>query len=327
MELRPQDLGNSLFSTLMNVRAVTQRTGTQANSAPTNSPNAIKSAPAAFRKLERFWLRKSGVSEEQAEIAARAARGVTFGMAIGLPLSGAGFALPMFLLAGSNLSISLLFGAIWAGLGAVGFFVPASILKRMVEASVSEAEIDVLLDAARDPLEKDLLSLIREMVRRDVLPESLAETVRAATGHLAEAIHSLPPAAPQSAERAPEALLADAETIHAKGLSEADPVVSESLLRRADAMRRSAEAIGRSQQALRRGAALRDELTAQIEALRFGLASYAADETRAGELAALADSARSIARHATANATARAELERFTAAPEPEPVLRAGNRG
>jgi hypothetical protein len=126
-----------------------------------------------------------------------------------------------------------------------------------------------------------------------------------------EAIGSLP-ALPAMDGELPDAdaLQADAQTLHKRALAESDSVVADSLERRADALARQAEALEHARLGLRRAVALREELSAQIEALRLGLSAYytggRTDETA---LTQLATSARAVAGEATSLARATAELD------------------
>ena len=114
-------------------------------------------------------------------------------------------------------------------------------------------------------------------------------------------------------------------------------MIGESLERRADALERRADAHDRSAQYVRRSAALRSEIEAQIEALREGLSAFNAGMIATGDMAHLSESARRVASEAVSAADAREEVESWLSSPppaaqaspaaEPERVATVGRRG
>ena len=150
--------------------------------------------------------------------------------------------------------------------------------------------------------------LLRDILRHDGLPTRAEEELRTSLRALGDAIVGLPPLPPESASQDPKLLLDEAEACRQRGIHEADPTVSESLLRQAEALARSADAVARSAQMFRRNADLRDELRVQADALRLGLAAQSPDRSGAGELTTLAEATRRVAAEAASLAAARAEL-------------------
>ncbi len=194
---------------------------------------------------------------------------------------------------------------------------PHRTLRRICQSAVAEVEIEAFLTEAHDPLEKTYLMLLRDALRHTELPKPAEEELRAALRALGEAIEHLP--APEGIASDPDALRTEADVLRQQGLSEPDQTISESLLRQADARARSAESVARAQLALRRSATLRDELSAQAEALRIGLAAQKPEQKNASsELAQLAESARRVAAEAVSLADARIEIECYGPAPETE---------
>ena len=275
--------------------------------------------------IGRWWLRGLDLdSEQQAKVLA-SVRGVTRGVSAGLIGGfGGGFGTNALLMgiisathdsSGPGPALAAIFGTLALGGIGAGIAAPRAMLRRWVANSLTESELDELSSHAEDALEKSFYALIRDAVRIENAPENVAAEVRSAIATLGQAIESLPALASTDATLDGETLRAEAAEVRARGMAESDAVVSESLLRRADALDRQAEALGHSAQAIRRAAALRDELAAQVEALRLGLGAYYSGGAVApedGSLARLASSARTVATEASALARANAELDSQT---------------
>ena len=166
-----------------------------------------------------------------------------------------------------------------------------------------------------DELEQGFLSLVRECLRYETIPDAIQDELRSTLRSLGDAISALPPVSEQEVGGTLEAmdLRGDAQLLLARAERETDPVVSGSLRRQADALyerSRSAEHAGRVS---RRTRALRDELRAQIDALRAALPQFGkAAQTVSADtrnFARLAESVRGVAREAVAVADAQMELE------------------
>ena len=109
----------------------------------------------------------------------------------------------------------------------------------------------------------------------------------------------------------------------AEARAEADAAVAASHERRADALERSASAAQRSQTLMRRAAALRGEMLAQIESLRLGLVGFETASGDVSSLASLADAVRVVAEESVSVTDARKELDAvLPGAPPVETILR-----
>ncbi|MGC4042384.1 MAG: hypothetical protein QM758_01090 [Armatimonas sp.] len=329
MDIRPTDLGSKRCAQLVlgRVAPYVSRSGAAQFPRSTVTPTSIGA-------LGRYWLKGLDVDEETGAALLAATRGFTGGIVGGFAGGfGGGFGGPAIgMLAGglagrgNDSTVMLILGSVFAVAGVGGIFAgltaPRAYLKRWASTPLSEGEIDALLHETSDALEKAYLGLVREAVRIQGAPEKAADEVRSAIKTVGEAIASLPPLPVMDGDLPDaDALRADAAALHKKALAEADPVVSESLERRADALARQADALGHSQLGLRRAAALREELSAQIEALRLGLSAYyTAGHTDETALTQLATSARAVAGEATSLARATAELD---AGPQ---LVQAGRR-
>ena len=319
MNLLPTDLG--LRRCVSVVRAVVTPGGLH-QSAPSASIGDVR----PIGTLGRWWLRGLNLDDASGAAILAAVRPATIGMVGGMAGGfGGGFGGPAIGMlmgavfghdrdAASLAVVGSLFGALGLSGIVLGLSLPRTMLRRTLGTPLSEAHIDRLLASAEDDLERRYLTLVRDAVRIESAPEKVIAEVRAAIATLGQALDSLPANAKFDDGLDGDALRSEAEAVRARGLAEPDAVVSDSLLRRADALERQAEALGHSAQAIRRAAALRDELSAQIDALRLGLSAYysgysggePADPER---LTRLASSARAVATEAGALALARAELD------------------
>ena len=174
---------------------------------------------------------------------------------------------------------------------------------------LNEAEVEELLYTEDDDLERSFLLLVREALRQQHLPEAAETELREAIRVLGTALDRLPPAPSQTAQRDAESLRTEARNLRQQALQEADRVAADSLERRADALERSASAVEKSSTLLRRNSLLRQELQAQLEALRLELTSTSVVGADTSGLAQVASVARGVAREADALATARTELD------------------
>ncbi|WP_395140168.1 hypothetical protein, partial [Armatimonas sp.] len=187
--------------------------------------------------------------------------------------------------------------------------IPGGLLRRWGKAPLNEHELDMLLAQEEDELERSYLLLIRETLAQPNLPEAAQKELKEAIKVLGMALDRLPPAPAETANRNTESLRTEADELRRQALSETDRVASESLERRADALKRSATAMEKSATLLRRNSLLRQELQAQLEALRLELGSTSVSGVDATSLAQVASVARGVAREADALVTARAELD------------------
>ena len=109
----------------------------------------------------------------------------------------------------------------------------------------------------------------------------------------------------------------------AEARAEAGAAVAASHERRAEALERSASAAQRSHILMRRAAALRGEMLAQIESLRLGLAGFETAPGDVSSLTSLADAVRVVAEESVSVTDARKELDAvLPGAPPVETILR-----
>ena len=103
--------------------------------------------------------------------------------------------------------------------------------------------------------------------------------------------------------------------VSSEAATESDPVVAESLERRIGALEYALRSADRSALLARRSHALREEMRAQIQAVRVGLATLRDGAGDVGRFSTIADSVRRVAGEANAVADARAELDAASSAP------------
>lgn len=326
MDIIPADLGTRHLVAVVQARALSVQGGMRHH----GRLSQRLASGAAHRSpgwLGKFWLRGTNLDEQTGLEVLEAVRPVTSGLAGGMAGGfGGGFGVPAAMMGlvvatGTKDSppafLGALFGTFALGGIAAGVTLPRTYLRRWLSTPLSEGEIEDRLAAASDDLERNFLALVRDATRQSDLPDAATKEVREAIRTLGAALEKLPSLIGPAEGTDPESLRRDAAQIHARALAETDSVVADSLLRRAEALERSAEALGRSALVLRRSAALRDELAAQTEALRLGLAAYYSGAgADPANLSRLAESARGVAREATTLADARAELDAY-----PKPVV------
>ena len=257
--------------------------------------------------LGRLWARGANSPPEVAAAGLDAMRGQTYGIVYGMVGGSIGFWVPAIALAASGEHlIGFLMGASGAFLSGFGLWVPGYGLRRVCRPPVSTAEVEALHASTADELELAYLRLVADAVRQGIAPEA-AERVRAALRAVGEAIDLLPAVALPRASV--DTLRAEAAQAQAEARAETDSVVAASHERRAEALGRSASAAHRSQTLMRRAAALRGEMLAQIESLRLGLAGFETASGDVSSLASLADAVRVVAEESVSVADARAELD------------------
>ncbi len=330
MDIYLQDLGRGRQAALLQWRVsfLNNQPGAQRYAGrlmPSSAAAGGGGTPPRLGPMGRIWALSTGISPEVAAAGLDAMRGQTYGMTWGLTSGSLGFWMPAIGLAASGQHEV---AAFMAGLGAlmsgVGLWVPGYWLRRVCRPPVSAAEVEALHGSTTDELELAYLRLIADAVRQDVAPEA-AERVRAALCAVGEAIDLLPAVALPRASV--DTLRVEAAQAQAEARSETDPVVAASHERRAEALERSASATRLSQTLMRRTAALRGEMLAQIESLRLGLVGF---ETTSGDvsiLTSLADAVRAVAEESVSVADARTELDAVlpgASAMEMEQRLRAG---
>jgi hypothetical protein len=177
--------------------------------------------------------------------------------------------------------------------------------RRLLEAPLSAEEVERLLEKTPGSMDRRFLELVRDAVRQ---PGSAAaeENVQEALGSLAAAIERLPPI--ETAPLDTAALREEAQALELQAGTEPDRVTAESLERRARALLYSAQTHEHSALMFRRATALRNEIEAQMTAMREGLIALHAQALDAAGFAELASSAREVATEAVRLAAAREEL-------------------
>lgn len=311
MNLLPVDLGQRRYGTILAERAHAAMAGSRRGPIG-GSPPPKPSRPGQKERLGalgRLWTQGTGLDPDTARIGLEATRPLTTGMMVGLVGGSTGFLAPTLVgLASSQPTVAVVFGTLWFMMASVGLSVPAIQFRRINNRPLSANELDSLMPAsADDPLERAYLSLVRDAIRQSI-PADAEDEVRAAIRTLGEALDRLPPATSPASLDVP-ALRDEAAAARAKAVTEPDPVISDSLTRRADALTRSADAADRSQLLMRRSQALREEMAAQTESLRLGLSAFYTGATDVATLSRLADSVRGVASEAGSVAAAREELD------------------
>ncbi|MBB6053534.1 hypothetical protein [Armatimonas rosea] len=309
MELQPADLGPNRSVEIFRMRAVAQFSQGNAPGGRLRSAFATKTGSNA---LTRFWAKESGLAPEVAEKAIQEVRGQLLGILVGMGGGlGCSFAMQSAILGSlANMpALAAAMGAASVGGFAAGGLVPRNYVRRWGTTPLSPQELDLLVTQEDDPLARSFLLLVREAQSQTNLPDAAQNELKEAIRVLGLALERLPSAPAETALRDTESLRAESGSLRQQALTETDRVAADSLERRADALERSASAMEKSATLLRRNSLLRQELQAQIEALRLELGSTVVTGTDTTSLAQVASVARGVAREADALATARAELD------------------
>lgn len=311
MELIPADLGDSRAIALFQMRSMQA----YANQRPTRRLRSTLLRTGKSTFLSRMWAKETGLQGEAAETAIKSSSGQLYGLVGGLGGGwGLGFGMPALMMATQaqkpeHLLIAGIFGAFSVAGLTIAALVPRNMVRRWGKTPLSEQELEALLQAEDDELERSYLLLIRETLSQKCLPAAAQVELKEAIKVLGMALDRLPPAPAETSLRDTTSLRIEATTLRQQALTEPDQVASESLVRRADALERSASAMEKSATLLRRNSLLRQELQAQLEALRLELGSTSVTGADATSLAQVSSIARGVAREADALATARAELD------------------
>lgn len=311
MELIPADLGDSRAIALFQMRAAQVNNAMGARNRLRGSLTTA-SAPTA---LNRLWARESGLGEEAGLVALNGTRGRLLGLMGGFGAGwGVGFGMPAVIIASqAHEPAAFVTATVMGAMAATGIAIatlgPRNMVRRWGKTPLSSQEIDVLLGAEEDSLERSYLLLIREALAQENLPEGAQKELKEAIKILGQALDRLPPVPAETSQRDTNSLRAEAIDLREQALQERDRVAAESLERRADALERSAIAMEKSATLLRRNSLLRQELQAQLEALRLELGSTVSTGADASSLAQVSQVARGVAREADALVTARAELD------------------
>lgn len=343
MRLLPEDLGTRWHIALVRQRAL--------------GPAVAWTRPTEPRvgRLGRLWTRDMGISEEvnaaTLPVAANETQGYTFGVGLGfgwIPLAITAMIGSAFLDPAAAIAATGAAGAGWSWL--TGYHLPRRSLRRLHETPVSAEEIETLRtsgvpglppslgqmaqkffrlwnrgvqEVGADELEQAYLALVLDALRSDSIPEAAQPDLRATLRALGDAVFSLPSPSEMEAAGAMDAadLRGDAELLLARARREPDEVVAASLVRQADALLERARAADNVGVMARRTRFLRQELSAQIGALRAALPSFgraasstAASRAETSSFTRLAESVRSVAAEAASVAAAHEELHQDSVA-------------
>lgn len=232
---------------------------------------------------------------------------------------GGGFGVNGVMMLASGQPTVQIIGSIFATVGAIGvaggLLAPRFMLKKIVKAPLSVAEISYLIECAGDnQLMKDYLTLAQEAMQRTNLTLEGEKNLREAIRALGELIDRVPDSllAAQDANK----LRVDIADVEAEISREIDPIVLASLQRRLTAQESSLKSVERANVISRRSRALREEISAQIESVRLGMASLQDGSQETGaNFGQIADSVRRVAAEAGSLADARTELTAYITRP------------
>ena len=194
--------------------------------------------------------------------------------------------------------------------------------RQMYERPVTPGEVAALLPQAHDELERSYLTLVMDVVRQEVAgaqeegPASGAD-LRGALRALGDAIDKLPATrvvghlslGSETPDIMTEVLRRTAAETLVQAQAEPDRVVAASLIRRVEALHRRADATTRANVLVRRFSVLRQEMAAETEALRAGLAAYYTGAHDIADLTRLADDMQRVAAEAAAMTAAVEEVD------------------
>jgi hypothetical protein len=194
----------------------------------------------------------------------------------------------------------------WALIGTLGVVGQRMLFRKFLLQPLNAEEVDEMLESCTEEIDRASLGLARDAVRQSAPAETEAN-VRAALGAMEAAIRRLPTV--QVSVLDATALRAEAVGLLKQAQIEPDRVTAESIERRARAIEHRVAANEQAALLARRSTALREEIVAQIEALREGVAALSTHDPDYSGLAYLAQTARQVANEAGALASAREELD------------------
>lgn len=161
-----------------------------------------------------------------------------------------------------------------------------------------------------DELERTYLAMVQDALALKNLSETAEAEVKRVIRSIGDALGAVPALAAETDDVAD--VLADAEMLAARATRESDKVIAESLLRQADANVSRAKAMENNRRLARRTRILREEMLAQVKAVRSLLPHLGSDAASAAtdfnRFATLAADVQSIASEAASVADAREEL-------------------
>jgi hypothetical protein len=239
---------------------------------------------------------------------------------------GGGFGGPAIAAAASGHEMAgAVFGTLAVSAVGFGFLGPGITLKRYHTKPVDIVDIDRLLAlTSGDDVQTAYLHLVRDALQQTGLSEDAVASLRDALRTLGDALDRLPPAPLRGSDV--EDVRGELERVRAEAATETDTVIVDSLMRRTAALEYAIHSADRSILLSKRAQALREEMRAQIQAVRVGLATLRDGAGDVGHFASIADSVRRVAGEANAVADARAELDAYTPPTATAPRVEAATR-
>jgi hypothetical protein len=271
--------------------------------------------------MGRYWAQGMDLTEEQAALAAPASAIGTKGAAWVTMLCGVMLVSLSSVALGASLRNAALGFSVFGG-GLTAFWMlahgpVAQFVFRKAHEALIPKEIEDMIGRSQDGLSTAYLQLVRDAVLVEA-NEATALKVREALSALGEAIDALPAVVivPQDSRL----LQRQAQELTERAATETDPVIAASLLRQAESAEQRAESQEKSAIVGRRAAVLREEILSKIAALRDAIAAQQSGALDATALAALSESARSVAKESQSAASAQDELTRFLT-PQEAPLV------
>ncbi|WP_395144721.1 hypothetical protein [Armatimonas sp.] len=272
-------------------------------------------------KIGSYWAQGMELTEEQAALAAPASAMGTKGVAsVTMLLGGIFVALTGVAVGASLRNAALGFSVFGAGTTALWFLAHGPVAEfvfRKAHEALSPKEVEDMISRCQDELSKAYLQLARDAVLVEA-NEATALKVREALSALGEAIDALPAVVIEPQDTG--LLRVQARELTESAATETDAVIAASLLRQAESAEQRAESQEKSALVGRRAAVLREEILSKIAALRDAIAAQQSGTLDATALAALSESARSVAKESQNAASAHDELERYLI-PQEAPLI------
>lgn len=240
--------------------------------------------------------------------------------ALTMMMGGLFAVLPAIVVGASLRNAALGFSVFGAGTTALWFLAHGPVAQfvfRKAHEALTPKEVEDMISRCQDELTKAYLQLVRDAVLVEA-NDATALKVREALSALGEAIEALPAVVIQPQDST--LLQRQARELTERAATETDPVISASLLRQAESAEQRAESQEKSALVGRRATVLREEILSKIAALRDAIAAQQSGALDATALAALSESARSVAKESQSAASAQDELARFLA-PQETPLV------
>lgn len=317
MDIYPQDLGNSNYANVLNIRRISVRARHRL------TPKTISTSPSMpWTPMRKLWTYGFPIDDQVAEYATPAFDVCNSAAVQWIPADFRWTFVKMLVFAFLVLPLEvyiLPFQLLY-----YGWLKPRMIMKEMHQR-LNHDDLLAVANATSDPLAVDFFKLVEAAVHMPgVVSQEDSEKMRAALYSLGNSISLLPmlEVTTQDAAR----LKAEAQSLVGQAKTEPDPVVAASFQRRADAILQRAASADHSNTILRRSQVLRDELREQIWALRASMTTTTLNtDHHAGRLADVAANIQQIAGQANSVAAAQAELENayLQAVPLPSSVAQA----